>query len=45
MKKNFEFVDLSRIGDYWEKYEGDFKDNKMHGFGKITFSNDEVYDG
>ena len=40
-----DYRDLSDIGDLWSVYEGDFLDNKKHGYGVLTFSTDEKYSG
>jgi hypothetical protein len=40
-----DFRNLNYIKENWEKYEGNFIENDMHGNGKIFLSNKEYYKG
>ena len=33
------------MGNFWEKYEGNFKEDKFEGTGKLYLTNGEVYEG
>ena len=41
----FEFTDFELLGDFWVKYEGDFKNDAKEGVGKLVLSNGEKYEG
>ncbi|CAD8146693.1 unnamed protein product [Paramecium octaurelia] len=43
--QNYNFRDLRNIGNYWSKYEGDFKQDKKHGYGILYFSSGEKWAG
>ena len=45
LKGEFDYNDFELLGDYWDKYEGDFKNDAKDGVGKLILSNTERYEG
>eukprot|EP01015_Nassula_variabilis_P029214 TRINITY_DN6237_c0_g1_i5.p1 TRINITY_DN6237_c0_g1~~TRINITY_DN6237_c0_g1_i5.p1 ORF type:complete len:221 (-),score=45.43 TRINITY_DN6237_c0_g1_i5:38-700(-) len=43
--ETFDFKDLAKIGEYWDKYEGEFVNGMKHGFGTLYLTNGEKFKG
>lgn len=41
----FDFRDLDFVEEYWEKYQGEFKDDNKEGYGTLHLSNGEKFAG
>lgn len=39
----FNFKDFDALGDYWTKFEGDFKDGMKSGYGILYLTNSEKF--
>jgi|JI6StandDraft_1071083.scaffolds.fasta_scaffold01941_23 hypothetical protein len=45
LQQTFDYRNLTKVGSYWNKYEGNFRNNKRHGKGKLTLTNNEIFEG
>jgi hypothetical protein len=41
----FDCRDFNRLGDYWVKYEGEFREDNREGMGRLVLSNGEYFLG
>lgn len=41
----FDYRDLDMVDEFWEKYQGEFKDDNKEGYGTMFLSNGEKFTG
>lgn len=42
---DFDFTDFDNLGEYWVKYEGEFKDDNKEGQGILNLTNGDQFHG
>lgn len=45
MNHPFHYQDFSKVGNSWAHYKGSFVDDVRTGFGTLTLTNGEIFEG